>query len=107
MWRYLSVTLKYLLITGLSVVAVFASGLASVLTREVLRGRNRSDVGVPMYANNDLVIGAGFLVFLIVLFGALYIIQYTLSQHLRWLPYLVAMITCICSAPILYFTLIW
>jgi hypothetical protein len=107
MWRYTALTLKHLLTTGLSIVAVFTSGLASGLTREVLRGRNYSDVGVPMYENDGMARGAGFLVFLIVLLGFLYILQRTLSRNLQWLPYLVATITCICSAPILFFMLVW
>ena len=93
----------------MSIVAVFVSGLASALTRGVLRGRNYSDVGVPVYEyeNDAMATGVSFFVFLIVLLGVLYLLQRTPSRNLQWLPYLVAMITCICATPFLFVIFFW
>ncbi len=107
MWRHVSSILRHLLSTGLSIFVVGLSGFASILTRAALRGRDYSDVGVPMYENNGIATSAGVLVFLIVLLGFLYILQRTLSRDLQWLPYLVAMITCIFSYQSLYLMLLW
>ncbi|MBW4659072.1 MAG: hypothetical protein KME15_10380 [Drouetiella hepatica Uher 2000/2452] len=93
MWRYISFALRHFLSTGLSVAAVFASGLACILTRHALYGRNYSDVGVPMYENAFIATMLGILVFFVLLFGSLYILQRTLSRNLQWLPYLVAVAT--------------
>lgn len=45
----------------------------------------------------------GILVFFVLLFGLLYILQRTLSRNLQWFPYLIAVITfvvaCIYSGP--------
>ena len=91
----------------MSIVAVFVSGFASALTRGVLRGRNYSDVGVPVYENDAIATGVSFFVFLIVLLGVLYLLQRTLSRNLQWLPYLVAMITCICATLFLFVIFFW
>jgi hypothetical protein len=107
MWRSTFLAFKNLLTTVLSISAVALAGAASGLTRELLRGKNHSDVGVPMYANNDIATLAGLLVFVIVLFGSLYALQKTISRNLQWLPYLVAIVTCICSSPILILLLFW
>ncbi|MBD2214721.1 hypothetical protein H6G27_33460 [Nostoc linckia FACHB-104] len=107
MWRYIFLALKHLLSTGLSIVAVFVSGLACAATREALRGKNYSDVGVPMYENDGIATLVGLLVFLIILFGFLYVLQRTLSQNLQWLPYLVAIITCIFASPFLLIAVFW
>jgi hypothetical protein len=107
MWKSIFLALKNLLTSGLSIAAVALAGFASGLTRELLRGKNYSDVGVPMYANNDISTLAGLLVFAIVLFGLLYALQKTISRNLPWLPYLVAIITCIFSSPILVLLLFW
>jgi uncharacterized membrane protein YhaH (DUF805 family) len=89
--------------TGLSIAAVFVSGLACILTRHALYGRNYSDVGVPMYENAAIATMLGILVFFVLLFGLLYILQRTLSRNLQWFPYLIAVITfvvaCIYSGP--------
>jgi hypothetical protein len=106
MWRYIVLTLKHLLTTGLSIVAVFVSGIVSALIRTSLRVRNNSGVG-PEYDNEDIATVVGFLVFLIVLLGLLYLLQRTLSRNLQWLPYLVAVITCICSTPFLSVVFFW
>jgi len=60
-----------------------------------------------MYEYNGIATFAGLLVFLIVLFGFLYVLQRTLSRNLQWLPYLVAMITCISASPFLFVALLW
>jgi heme/copper-type cytochrome/quinol oxidase subunit 1 len=106
MWRYIALTLKPLLTTGLSIVAVFVSGIVSVLIRTSLRVRNHSGVG-PEYYNEEITTVVGLLVFLILLLGLLYLLQRTLSRNLQWLPYLVAVITCICSAGFLAVMFFW
>ena len=74
--------LKNLLTTVLSIAAVALAGMASGLTRELLRGKKHSDVGVPMYANNDIATLAGLLVFVIVLFGLLFGVWKKLKQKM-------------------------
>jgi|GEM_PF-6364792 len=59
------------------------------------------------YKNDGIATAAGFLVFLIVLLGVLYLLQRTLSRNLQWLPYSVAVITCICSTPFLFVVFFW
>lgn len=95
MWRYIALTLKHLLTTGLSIISVLTSGLVSALTWMILKGRNYSDVGVPMYENSDIATFTALLVFFIVLLGFLYTLQRTISRNTPCLPYITAQITCI------------
>lgn len=60
-----------------------------------------------MYENNNVATIAGVLIFLIVLLGVLYSLQRTLCRNLRWLPYFIAGITCICLSQILFLALVW
>jgi hypothetical protein len=87
--------------------AVFIAGIASGLTRDLLQNRNYSNIGVPAHQSYNITILAGVLVFTIVLLGSLYVLQRTISRNLQWLPYVVAIITCICFSPILFFMLVW
>ncbi|AKG22454.1 hypothetical protein [Calothrix sp. 336/3] len=101
MLRNIFSVLKYLLSAALSVCAVFLSGFASLFIRDLLKGKNYSDVGVPMYENYGVATLAGMLVFAIVLFVCLYILQHTLSRNLQMFPYIVAILACIAFSPIL------
>lgn len=56
---------RRLLSAVLSILAVPVSGLASGLTWLALKGRNYSDVGVPMYENSSIATFVAFLVFFI------------------------------------------
>ncbi|PPT09366.1 hypothetical protein CKA32_002118 [Geitlerinema sp. FC II] len=60
-----------------------------------------------MYEYNDIATATGILVFTIVLFCFLYAIQRTLSRDVWWLPYLTAIVTCICTNQILFFVFFW
>jgi hypothetical protein len=107
MWKSISLMLKHLLSTGLSIVAVFVSGIACVFTRAAILDRKYYDAELQIYTNNGIATFIGLLVFLIVLLALLYTLQRTLSQTLQWLPYLVAVITCIFASPILVVFLSW
>lgn len=86
--------------------AVFVSGFVSALTRGVLRGSNY-DVGTQEYTNDGMATGVAFFVFSTVLIGLLYLLQRSLSRDLWWLPYLVAVITCVFSTPFLFVIFFW
>ncbi len=107
MLRYISLVLQHLLTIGLAMGAVFVSALISTVPIQVLRGRNYSDVGVPMYENEELARAVGLFVFAIVLLAYLFGLQRTLSANLPWLPYAAAAITCVCFRPILLIFLFW
>jgi Zn-dependent protease with chaperone function len=85
MWTSTPSVLKRLLSTVLSILVVPISGLASKLIWLTLKGRNYSDVGVPMYENSSIATFAAFLVFFIVLFGLLYLLQRTISRNAPYL----------------------
>lgn len=107
MRRYISSALQHLLTIGLSIDFVFVATLASIIPRLALRGRNNSDVGVPMYENDDIARTVGLLVFTVVLLIFLFGLQRTLSRNLQWLPYFAAAIACVCFNQILQILLFW
>ena len=107
--KYLLGTLRYILSAFLSAVAIIVSSLVAILTRDILRGRNYSDVGVPMYSNGDLSIFVGLLAFILISLGLLHIIAYTFNRNNPWFPYVVAFIICIYiySDSTLFLVLFW
>ena len=107
MLRLIFLVLQHLLTSGLAMGAVFVSALISTVLIQALRGRNYSDVGVPMYENEELARAVGLFVFAIVLLAYLFGLQRTLSSNLPWLPYAAAAITCVCFRPILLIFLSW
>lgn len=95
MWASTLSALKRLLSAVLSILAVPISGFASGLTWLALKGRNYSDVGLPMYENSSVATFVAFLVFFIALFGLLYVLQRTISRNAPYFPYVIAGITCV------------
>jgi len=107
--KYLLGILRYFLSAFLSAVAIIVSSLVAILTRDILRGRNYSDVGVPMYSNAEMATLVGLVAFILISLGLLHIIAYTFNRNNPWFPYVVAFIVCIYiySDSTLFLVLFW
>lgn len=100
--RYTLISVKYILLTLISMCSVDGSGLLALYVAEPFKGRNVSDVGVPMYENYALAAVVWLLVFLFLSWLCLFLIKKTLSPNSN-LPYWIGLIAIIpCSLVCLY-----
>ncbi|MEM9541802.1 MAG: hypothetical protein AAGA60_20190 [Cyanobacteria bacterium P01_E01_bin.42] len=71
----------------LAFIAVFVSSAIGIAIASVSKGRNISDVGIPMYANSEMALFLGGIIYLLVFEVAVWGINQTIgkrSEFLKW-----------------------
>lgn len=96
-----------MLSAGLGIIAVPLAAIISLLVQQALRGRNVSDVGVPMYAHSEIAAAIALFTFCVVLWALLTGVRRIVGGERPWLLYAAAGVTALLLSPLFYLALFW